>query len=566
LAYYQKALIANSRGFNSKELERTPKVSEYINSNTLLNSLFYKAQAFEDYHFNFSLDFKDLKMGLSTLYSADSLIDNIRKTITNESDKLAIGSLAAQVYENGVRLSYAMADLSLRKDEYYGHAFYFTEKSKSAVLLQSISDASAKSYANIPAEKISMENSFQKKINFYEQQIAKNEDGKSQEYISKLLDVRRDYEAFIDTLENIYPAYYNLKYNVEIPTIEAIQKLLKENEALISYFVAADAIYVFLLTDNKLKVDRVKKSENFERYLSGFRNSIYFKSDDIYKLTGNELFKDLFPSSIPKSITHLTLIPSGALGTLPFEALLTNRVKDDELNYSELPYLVDSYSISYQYAAALYFQNQKIESTNNSSAALLCAPVQFPTMEDLPATAIEVSTIENIIKANGIRADVLVKSDATESSLKGRDLNQYKYLHLATHGMVNEYAPALSRIYLYEETETEEDGSLFSGEIYNLNLNADLVTLSACETGLGRISKGEGIIGLSRALIYAGANNLVVSFWKVNDQSTANLMTNFYTAMGTSSYADALQKAKLEMIKSENSHPYLWAAFVLIGK
>jgi len=565
LAYYQKALIANSRSFSNEELEFNPKVSEHLNANTLLNSLFYKAQAFEDYHFNFSLDFKDLKKSLTTLYSADSLIDEMRKTTSNESDKIAIGALASQVYENGVRLSYSMADLGFKKDEYYEHAFYFTEKSKSAVLLQSISDASAKSFANIPPEEIAKENYFQSEITYYEQQLVNQDVENSQEFTAKLLKLRREYDEFVTSLEKEYPEYYNLKYNVEIPSMEKIQAKLKEDEALISYFMSDTRLYVFLITQKKTKVDRVNKPENFDRYLSGFRNSIYFKEDDVYKLTATELYDNLFPNSVPRSITHLIIVPAGALGTMPFEALLTDKVKEDNLNFKSLPYLVNDYSISYQYASALYYQKTDNKMSQLEPSALLCAPVKFQSLEDLPGTEKEIDELKNIFVNQGFQPDILVQGEATEASFKNKDLNNYKYLHLATHGTVNEYSPALSRIFLYEETDQDEDGSLYSGEIYNLKLNADLVTLSACETGLGQISKGEGIIGLSRALIYAGAQNLIVSLWKVADESTSKLMTDFYSDLDNSQYYSALREAKIKMIDSENAHPYLWAPFVLIG-
>src|SRR5690606_10010049 len=121
-----------------------------------------------------------------------------------------------------------------------------------------------------------------------------------------------------------------------------------------------------------------------------------------------------------------------------------------------------------------------------------------------------------------------------------------------THGIVDENNPELSRIFLQTDSEAE-DGNLFSGEIYNLHLNADLVTLSACQTGLGKISKGEGVIGLSRALVYAGAKNIMVSFWSVADESTAVLMTDFYKLLlekPAINYSENLREAKLNMIDS----------------
>ena len=162
-----------------------------------------------------------------------------------------------------------------------------------------------------------------------------------------------------------------------------------------------------------------------------------------------------------------------------------------------------------------------------------------------------------------------MNSDASEALIKANNLKNYKYLHFATHGMVNESKPELSRVFLCPKGD--EDGSLFSGEIYNLKINADLVTLSACETGLGKIAEGEGIVGLSRSLMYAGAENLVVSLWQVADASTAQLMIDFYKEHLYHSendlFSDDLRKAKLKLLNSENYYnPYYWAPFILVGK
>jgi CHAT domain-containing protein len=123
-------------------------------------------------------------------------------------------------------------------------------------------------------------------------------------------------------------------------------------------------------------------------------------------------------------------------------------------------------------------------------------------------------------------------------------------------------------VFLRSDSESE-DGNLYSGEIYNLHLNANLVTLSACQTGLGKISKGEGVIGLSRALVYAGARNIIVSFWSVADESTSELMTNFYQTLlqkQNVSFSEGLRESKLELIrKGKYAAPYYWAPFILIG-
>jgi CHAT domain-containing protein len=193
---------------------------------------------------------------------------------------------------------------------------------------------------------------------------------------------------------------------------------------------------------------------------------------------------------------------------------------------------------------------------------------------------------------------------ATEENVKteGR-LSHYRFIHFAAHGLLNENKPQYSGIVLtlpqkedprpktqdprptdpaapasslHEQTtkdkgqgtrDTAEDGLLQVYEIFNLKLNADMVVLSACETGLGKEVKGEGLIGLTRAFLYAGTPSVVVSLWKVEDRSTAELMTQFYRHLkdGQRSKAAALRQAQLELIRT-GVHPYFWAPFVLVGQ
>ncbi|NUO82177.1 CHAT domain-containing protein [candidate division KSB1 bacterium] len=162
-----------------------------------------------------------------------------------------------------------------------------------------------------------------------------------------------------------------------------------------------------------------------------------------------------------------------------------------------------------------------------------------------------------------------LEREANEARVKAADLSEYRILHFATHGLVNEKNPKLSGLILSPEDSTsKEDGILHLGEIYNLNLNAELVVLSACETGLGQTAKGEGIIGLTGGFLYAGADNVLVSLWQVSDATTADLMIGFYDNMlGGMSRPKALREAKLKLMQSHSEYakPYYWAPFVLVG-
>lgn len=584
ILYYQKALYANLIGQEITDIYQNPVLKNYYNADILLYSIQQKAKAFETYHYNHSLKMRDLKAALSCIELADDLITRIRQIRLSEKDKIALSAKASEIYETGIKLCYDMSDVSINKKVYLEKAFDFVERSKSSVLLSAINDTNAKSFAGIPSELIEKEGKLKKDIAFNEQRLAQKSGKGEEEEISKLLlDLNNEYNDFIKNLENQYPEYYNLKFNLKHASLEDLQTNLDGQTAIITHYVnhTDQNVYTFNITKKLYKVYSQPLAENFQKNVAGLRNAIKYDIKDQFIRSTQLLYQQLFPRDLPKEIKRIIIIPEGNLSTIPFEVLLSDDEEMGEMNYVKLPYLLKKYNISYDNSATLFLQRKKeIESYQGATEdILLVAPVDFRgsinapiRLNNLPGSETEINEIKYLFQSANREARLLLNNQATEQKFKNETLKKYKYLHFATHGMVNESKPELSRIFLrpdnYEDTQ---DDSLFSGEIYNLDINADLVCLSACETGLGKISKGEGIIGLSRALLYAGAENLIVSLWTVSDESTSKLMIDFYNNhLHTTSYntfSGALRKAKLSLINDEQySRPYYWAPFVLIGE
>ncbi|MEN8248075.1 MAG: CHAT domain-containing tetratricopeptide repeat protein [Bacteroidota bacterium] len=566
---YQQAFIANLSDFNDESIYQNPQPENYYNADILLQSLFAKAKAFEDYHNSFSLRIKDLEMAYSTIDLCDNLIDKIRQFRSSESDKVALGSLAAEIYESAIRISLNIARVKWKKQPYREKAFYYADKSKSAVLLEAIADANAKSFAGIPDDLLEQERFFKAQVTYFEQKLAGKPTPTEEEmYRKELFEWTKNYNELIASLEELYPTYFDLKHNVQVPSVSDVQAKLREDKALISYFVASEdnLIYAFVVTMNKIKVYEIPLMEEYEMYISGYRNAMYYDAPNTYKKTARSLYEQLLPFKLPASIKNLVIIPAGRMATIPFESLISEDIDLNSRTFSDIPYLINDYFISYQYSSSLYL-NPHIEMPPSTAIALF-APVEFPNqrLSSLPGTKTEVEDIGNLFASSSADVSLYLENQATVGHVKTIEVTKSKFLHFATHGIVDEMKPEQSQICLASTDGIK--GSLYSGDIYGLNLSSDLVVLSACETGLGKISKGEGIIGLTRALIYAGSNNLVVSLWRVGDASTSSLMTDFYKYMlEGNSYAKALSKAKLKMIGSEEySSPYFWAPFVLIGE
>jgi CHAT domain-containing protein/tetratricopeptide (TPR) repeat protein len=323
---------------------------------------------------------------------------------------------------------------------------------------------------------------------------------------------------------------------------------------------------------------------------------------------------------------RLLVVADGALNYVPFEALVTSPANAD---YSSLPYLIKSNEIIYAPSAsvigAIRQQNNKpsgrtmlivadpvfnsndtrargkasssaaagtrglgIQSAltdvagQDASAAAESAKMQGLPLARLAGTRAEAEQIVKLAKTSGAQADVWLDLDASEENLETRDISKYRVLHIATHGLLNAERPQFTGLVLSLIGNKMEDGFLRTDEVFNLRLGSPLVMLSACETGLGKEKRGEGIMGLTRAFIYAGAPTVGVSLWSVADKSTAELMTDFYkrllkasgsslpgssssASMGASASA-AMRDAQLAMIAGKKySAPFYWAPFVLVG-
>ncbi len=564
VSHFQKSIYANLLDQDHATIHDIPEIRDYFNADYLLSSLQGKAIAMEALHFEKTLNLKDLTGSISAYEKCDELISVIRQIRQNENDKIRLGEIAKEVYEAGIRLSLTLSDQTLKKKYYLEKAFQFCERSKSAVLLEAITETNAKNFAGIPDEMIELEDSLKAEIAFFEQQLA---NGKDQEKFKNLLfQYQGAYHTYIDQLELEYPEYYNLTYSQQIASIEEVQQVIGNEVMLLSYFIGEDRIYLFQINGQGIKAFDINKSEDFEQTAAGLRNAIKFNLKDQVVNAGKSLYEQLIPKKIGKATT-LIVLPDGIIGTLPFEVFIHMDSEGD--NYSDHSFLIKDYSIAYDYSATLLVNRSK-KPENPEESILLCAPLSFDKnevqMSALPASKDEVKEIKYLFLSNG-GADLKIEGQASEKLLKGNELVKYKYLHFATHGQVNESKPELSRIFL--SPSEGEDGSLYSGEIYNIKINADLVTLSACETGLGKIAKGEGIVGLSRALQYAGANNLIVSLWTVADESTSKLMIKFYDQHlhnNYDGYNRSLRNAKLSLLNSEEyQSPYYWAPFILVG-
>ncbi|HWZ22983.1 MAG TPA: tetratricopeptide repeat protein, partial [Cytophagaceae bacterium] len=432
LENYQKAICANVSDFDNKDVRKNPTIGNYYNANILLYSLLMKARTLESQYTTKTLKPADLKLAISTFYSCDTLIEKIRKIQTNKNDKIELGKLAASVYEDAIRVSMSLREGAANKKLYNEKAFYFAEKSKTAVLLEAISDSEAKSFANIPDSLLEKEKFIKAEISFYEQKLAEKSDMENEKtFRDKLFSLNRQYESFISAMEKQFPDYYNLKYNVKVTTVQSIQKVLDKGSVLVSYFIADESkrIYIFYISGKKFEVYDVPENDQLNKLLIGYRNSIRFDAQEMFAKVAFQLYKQLLPFSINASLKKIIIVPDGKIGTIPFESFLTKKVNVEKEGISSYPFLIKKCAVAYCYSANLYEQ-AKLKTIRKDGGIFLCAPIDFKgakgnELVSLPSTKEEVFTIGNLFKDKGVYNKCYTGKEVQESLIKSDELEAY---------------------------------------------------------------------------------------------------------------------------------------------
>ncbi|MCQ2973456.1 MAG: CHAT domain-containing protein [Bacteroidales bacterium] len=587
IKFYKKSIECNVTNFdNNDDILANPSFGDFINGIKLIDALKNKAKATAQLY-----DSTKQRILLSNIVEcvkiSSQFIDEVRKTTKTENDKITLGELSKEIYETGLYATSIIFDFDNNYLENLEDAFYFIEKSKSATLLEAINNTGATQFADIPNDLILEEQNLAEKISDLKKLIAEEENlNNINIYKSQLFEISDKYNKLINQFENQYPKYYKAKYSNKYLAINDIQENLNDNNAIISYFTGKHNVFYILITNNNFVMSRIDINQNKLVEQTGDLIEYLTTYDDLsiknYAKLAFQIFSEIFPKNMPKNINQITIIPDGCLYIIPFEALLTEEYTKDSKKFNDYPYLIKKYNINYNYSSQLIYEKSKISDNNTNINWLGIAPgfdgeqtTYFKDIEinAIPETITEIENISNKINSEGMVSEKIIRKDANETNIKKLKLNEYNIIHIATHGIVDTEKPELSGILLENDKNSNDDGMLYNGEIYNLKLNANLVVLSACETGLGKIAQGEGVIGLGRSLLYAGAKNIICSLWQVSDVSTSKLMIDFYNNMfnfdksKSFKFSNDLHNAKLEMIKTNKfAHPYFWSPFIIIGK
>lgn len=546
---------------------------------------------------------RDYANSVRSYENAAVSLEMLRNEMSSDDSKKAHGSEYANMFSEGIKAYRALAE-ETGDEKYFEEAFEFAEKGMGRVFLEMLGGRAAGVKGGLPDEVISEWLEIYAEWIWVKTDVEKEERapegqrnlGKIKELFRKYNIARKKLEDYEDGLYEKYPQYAALVKPGAVSLADVRKTVLMDDEAILEYILGKNESYLLYLTKSEIAIYPLPPGEEIENLVDIMRSKLTTPAynETSYSKTAGKLYDILIAPLEEKlsGVTRLLIIPTGKLNFLPFEALkksgsenfvasrfetryapglsILKMVKDrgapqyssgeDWLGFGDPVYEDDD-----PRAGGNGFSSGTIEMNEGYERAMA---LDGNPWKRIPGTGAEVRGIEKKIRDSGVGKTALEEGmEASEWNFKYAAMSGAKYIHVAAHGTLGEggaMQPAVV-LTLAGNEGSGEDGFLTMEEVLEMRVPAEMVVLSACGTGRGKMEKGEGVSGMARAFMYAGADSVVVSLWNVADEQTKDMMMSFYgKLLEGMDKPGALAAARREMIDKEFS-PYYWAPFVFSG-
>ncbi|WP_293079647.1 tetratricopeptide repeat protein [Okeania sp. SIO3B5] len=544
-----------------------------------------------------------LRESLTFIEKSLEIIEDLRTKIVAQNLRTSYFATVQNYYQFYINL--LMELHKQNPDEGYDRkALSVSERSRARSLLDILAESGADIKTGVAPQLIAQEKQLLQKLNTLDQARQLNTPGYNFDELKQQIEtLSNELQQLEVKIKQNSPRYANLKYPEPLTASEIQQQVIDKDTILLQYSLGEEGSYLWLVTPTEISSYELPKKSEIETLARQFREEIISLSP--VPETGNKLSEILLsPVANKLENKRLLIVGDGILQTIPFAALPLTSGNEGGQDYQplivnhEIVTLPSSSSISilreqvegrtpapkkvaviadpvfadndprFQIAS----QPKKETETNNLTAMALTRSLEDfigSSFNRLEATRQEAEAILALVPDN--LKQLSLDFDANRETAINLDLSQYQIVHLATHGLLNESQPELSGLVLslYDETGKGKPGFLQLNDIFNLEMPAELVVLSACKTGIGEEIRGEGLVTLTRGFMYAGAKRVVVSLWSVEDNSTSKLMQNYYQKILETGKnpVEAMRETQLEMLSSDNwKAPYYWAPFVVQGE
>lgn len=585
LYHFQNSL----KSLTNPDLDIDPLINPqrviYSNYYQASNILINKARALER-KFDMTGQSKYIEAAVTTASQANAIALQIKQQSNIIQDKFLAQSTLSSLNNIGFRLACKRHRLNGQSED-LNQAFMYMQANKSTLILNRLQENIALETLGLPLGLIKEHDDVQASISYYEEELfyaRQEEDSVVQvrKYNDLLFTLRIRQDSLQKEMERDYPKFFKAKFKNDFVNLQDIQKQLTKDQLMLNYHVGDSSLYIFEISQNHVNLTSkplnsvesedvsqlLKFLESPESSPSSLQEFVKIASGIKSALVPNQKTLDGFD--------HLIIVPDNFISVVPFEILVSDTT--GITSFKNLDYMIRSRSISYANSSSLFKLQSSLTNRSPGVNILAFAPsfnqteVQTVILPDssrnnltpLVWTEREIKSI-----ATHFETDLLLGKEATERKLRasGKD---YSIIHLASHGLLNEQAPLYSKLVFSPfDTDSINDGYLNTQELYAMKIPAEMVVLSACNSGLGDVVSGEGIISLANGFFYAGSKSLVMSLWTANDQSTATIIDSFYDELSQGKQkSDALRNAKLKFLAEADglrSHPYYWAHLVVNG-
>jgi len=546
--------------------------------------------------FNKSNEFEDLLNSYEAYQKAIETLNYMKLAMSDENSRVFATSQILEIYMEAVYIGKKLYDLT-GESKYLEQSFMFAETSKSFALYSEIKEVEAMQFSDLPEDIKQREKRLMGEIQayeelLYEEQLKTGPDSALIESLKEnLFHLKDDYDGLKNEIEQNYENYYTFKYNPKFVTLEEVQDNLSYRDALIEY-VLSDSLLITYVVDRKginvfsQEIGPEFASECQEYYMLLNKQNFSDRVHENYRRyvnLGYKFYKTLIEPCLEYTDRKsFTIVPDGAITYIPFEGLITSTTDTEYINYMNLPYLIKDLSIGYSHSSTLLF-SERYKSKTTEDRVLAFAPNYSNPLENMDTAQsrqIEITseylfplvgTIKEVQSINAtVPSKVFINEKATEANFK-KNASDYNVLHLAMHTLMRDDNPLYSMLAFtnVDTGDTIEDNRLYAYEIYNMKLNAQMAVLSSCNSGFGKMQKGEGMLSLARGFIYAGCPSIIMTLWQVADKSSSELMTSFYKYLKRGkSKQEAMRLAKIDYLEEADdltSNPYFWSGFVVLG-
>ncbi len=579
LSLFHKSLQSMLPSFKAENPTINPSIDLLYPENTLMDALLGKAKAFDHlYKTQKNIHFLEVALECHELiFEVEKLL---RESYYYEHSKLFNLEESRERCEHAVSVCMKLAK---EKDKgfYQQKAFEFAERSKSVLLLETFMNNNALEESGLSEQLLAEEKFFRQKTGDLEEDIYRMEadslpdEAEIQKRREALYNLKKQYADWQKDIQKDYSQYYNNRYNEKVLSInEAQSSLVGKNQTLLEYFVGDSMIYLFVINKQGYEVIEIPKPQSFESDVLSFLESIqgYIHSDqpqeycDNFTRLGYELYQLLLGKAEKKGLLkeNVTVIPSGIMSFVQFDALLTKNPKE-HCQFNQYPYALYDHTFSYGYSVTLQYYLGALPDRNYRNQLFGIAP-EFSGNNGWGALSANVTLLQSLEKVwEGVFA---INNEATINKLnEALRQGSFEIIHFSTHAQANSGQGNFSFI-VFSDANGDYD-SLYVKDIYQLKILSEMVVLGACETAKGTLYNGEGVISLARAFMQSGSKSVITTMWSVYDGTNKNVMLDFYDNLKNGmTKSQALRQAKINQTRldSRSAHPVFWAAYVPYGQ